>query len=81
MKRSIYILIAVFALSTLLLAACGGGGTTSEEPEPPAPYKGMTNPLAWPAIFPALLARGYTQEDVGKVMGGNFHRILNATWQ
>ncbi|HEY4693311.1 MAG TPA: c-type cytochrome [Bellilinea sp.] len=46
MKRSIYILIAVFALSTLLLAACGGGGTTSEEPEPPAPYKGMTNPLA-----------------------------------
>ncbi len=46
MKRTVYILVAVFALSTLLLAACGGGGSTSTNPEPPAPYKGMTNPLA-----------------------------------
>ena len=42
--------------------------------------KGMTNPLTWPAIFPALLARGYTREDIGKVMGGNFRRVLTATW-
>ncbi|MGH2627822.1 MAG: dipeptidase, partial [Anaerolineales bacterium] len=32
----------------------------------------------WPSIPAALLARGYRSEDVVKVMGGNFVRVLRA---
>jgi membrane dipeptidase len=38
----------------------------------------FTDYADWPSIPAALLARGYRAEDVSKVMGGNFVRVLKA---
>ena len=38
----------------------------------------FTDYAEWPSIPAALLARGYRAEDVSKVMGGNFVRVLKA---
>lgn len=38
----------------------------------------FTDYAEWPSIPAALLARGYRSEDVVKVMGGNFLRVLRA---
>jgi membrane dipeptidase len=38
----------------------------------------FTDYADWPSIPAALLARGYRPEDVAKVMGGNFVRVLKA---
>lgn len=47
MKRSIFVTLTVLVLSAVILAACGGGGNTgTSAPEPPAEYKGKTNPMA-----------------------------------
>ena len=51
MKKSIFALLAVFALSTMVLGACGGQpAANSKEVEPkveiPAAFKGKTNPFA-----------------------------------
>lgn len=46
MKRSIFVTVTVFVLSAVILAACGGGTTDTSAPEPPAEYKGKTNPVA-----------------------------------
>jgi membrane dipeptidase len=43
------------------------------------PYNPLfTDYAEWPSIPAALLARGYRAEDVTKVMGGNFVRVLKA---
>ena len=47
MRRTLFLLITVLVLSTVILAACGGGGAPTEtEPEVPAEYAGKTNPFA-----------------------------------
>lgn len=46
MKRTLFLLITVLVLSTVILAACGGGAPAETEPEPPAEYAGKTNPFA-----------------------------------
>ena len=38
--------------------------------------QGMNSPADLPAITAALLARGYTPEDCGKILGGNFMRVF-----
>lgn len=38
----------------------------------------FTDYAEWPSIPAALLARGYRAEEVAKVMGGNFVRVLKA---
>lgn len=45
MKRSIFVIVTVLVLSSVLLAACGGGAETSTLPEPPSQYAGKTNPF------------------------------------
>jgi len=39
----------------------------------------FTDWAAWPSIPTALLERGFTRDDVAKIMGGNMRRLLNAT--
>lgn len=50
MKKSLFVLLGILVLSSLLLAACGGGSdgdsTTVTRPEVPAEYANLTNPLA-----------------------------------
>lgn len=50
MRKRLYFYLAVFVLSALVLAACGGGGSGNGNgnapAEVPAPYAGMTNPVA-----------------------------------
>jgi mono/diheme cytochrome c family protein len=46
MKRSFFVMVGITVLSTVILAACAGGSTGTTAPEPPAEYKGKTNPLA-----------------------------------
>ena len=42
------------------------------------PYAVVTSYEDWPSIPAALLARGVGREDVAKIMGGNFRRVLDA---
>lgn len=46
MKRSLFVILTVLVLSTVLLAACGGGTENAAAPEPPAEYAGKSNPFA-----------------------------------
>ncbi len=52
MKKSLFILLAVVAMSALVLSACGGGNQAANEEasennvEIPAAFKGKTNPMA-----------------------------------
>jgi len=55
MKKTMFRLIILIFVAALALAACGGGQQATEPaageagedfPEPPAPYAGMTDPLA-----------------------------------
>jgi len=34
----------------------------------------------WPNLTESLLARGFTPEDTGKVLGGNFMRVFESAW-
>jgi membrane dipeptidase len=42
------------------------------------PYAVVTSYGDWPSIPAALLARGVGRDDVAKIMGGNFRRVLDA---
>jgi len=53
-------------------------------------FDGMSDPtqgldengvLDFPKITKALLARGYSQKDVNKILGENFIRVFNANIQ
>ena len=39
---------------------------------------GFGNDAEYRAVAVELLSRGYSDEDVGKVMGGNFFRVFEA---
>ena len=45
---------------------------------PPA-FVSSTDYGEWPSITGTLLARGYSRDDVAKVMGGNFLRVYRAS--
>jgi membrane dipeptidase len=50
----------------------------------PAAYYGdgfhMVPPERFPEIVEALLVRGYSDGDVGRILGGNFLRVAQVTW-
>jgi membrane dipeptidase len=37
-------------------------------------------PERFPEITEALLARGYSETDTAKILGGNFMRVAGETW-
>jgi membrane dipeptidase len=50
-------------------------------PPPPHHYpSGMATPKELPNLTARLLARGYTAEDVRKIIGGNWLRVFRAVW-
>ena len=51
-----------------------GIGTDMDGISPPS-FVSFTDYGEWPSITATLLARGYSREDVAKVMGGNFLRV------
>jgi membrane dipeptidase len=51
-----------------------GIGTDMDGISPPS-FLAWNDYSEWPSITAALLARGYSREDVGKVSGGNFVRL------
>ncbi|HEY2993564.1 MAG TPA: membrane dipeptidase [Methylomirabilota bacterium] len=51
-----------------------GIGTDMDGISPPS-FVSYTDYSQWPSIPAALLAQGYSREDVGKVIGGNFLRV------
>ncbi len=52
-----------------------------EYPPPPWNYpKGIDDPSRLPALAPALARRGYSDEDITKVLGGNLMRVLKTVW-
>jgi membrane dipeptidase len=42
---------------------------------PPEP-KGLEDVTCMPAITAGLVQRGYSEEEVGKILGGNFMRVF-----
>jgi membrane dipeptidase len=42
----------------------------------PASFAGFDDYSEWPTVGAALLARGYSRDDVAKVLGGNFRRVF-----
>ena len=61
-----------------MIAAVGadhvGVGTDMDGISPPT-FVSWTDYSEWPSLTAALLARGYSREDVAKVSGGNFLRV------
>ena len=55
-----------------------GIGTDMDGISPPA-FVSFTDYGEWPSITGTLLARGYSREEVAKVMGGNFLRVYRAS--
>lgn len=50
---------------------------------PPPPYvypAGIETPKSFGALVPALLRRGFSAEDVAKVLGGNWLRVYGQVW-
>lgn len=40
--------------------------------------EGLASPADLPNLGPALGARGFTEEDIAKILGGNFLRVFRA---
>ena len=55
-----------------------GIGTDMDGISPPS-FVSWTDYSEWPSLTAALLARGYSREDVAKVSGGNFLRVYRAS--
>jgi len=52
-----------------------------EYPKPPWNYpRGIDDASKLGALAPALARRGYSDDDIVKVLGGNFLRVLRAVW-
>ena len=58
-------------------------GVWSPESYPPPPWhypEGLEDPSGFPRLAEALLARGYHEEDVEGILGGNFLRVFRQVW-
>ncbi len=58
-------------------------GLWKPESYPPPPYrypKGIDTPKSLPNLTARLLERGYGEDDVRKIVGGNWLRVFRAVW-
>jgi len=58
-------------------------GTWDPKAYPPPPYyypQGIERPNTLYNLTGALLARGYSKEDVAKLWGGNWMRVMKIVW-
>jgi membrane dipeptidase len=55
-----------------------GIGTDMDGISPPS-FLAWSDYSAWPSLAAALLAEGYSREDVAKLLGGNFLRVYRAS--
>jgi membrane dipeptidase len=58
-------------------------GNWSEKTYPPPPWyypEGIELPDTLYNLTGALLARGYKKEDIAKIWGGNWMRIMGQVW-
>ena len=58
-------------------------GRWSTQSYPPPPYyypQGIETPDRMPNLTAALLRRGFSPEDIRKVLGGNWMRVFRAVW-
>ena len=56
----------------------------SEKAYPPPPHhypEGMATPREMPNLTARLLGAGYAQDDVRKILGGNWLRVFSAVWR
>lgn len=59
------------------------GTATYGEPEVPRPdpaVQGLENASLLPKVSDGLLARGYSEEEVGKIVGSNWVRLYSEVW-
>lgn len=59
-------------------------GRWSKESYPPPPYyypTGLETPDELPNLTARLLERGYSEQDVGNIMGGNWYRMYQTVWK
>lgn len=58
-----------------------GSWDPSAYPAPPYKYpEGMELPDTLPNLTGALVARGYSEEDIAKIWGGNWLRVMDQVW-
>jgi membrane dipeptidase len=60
-----------------------GSGAWTADSYPPPPYiypAGMETPAGFPNLTARLLERGYSPDDVMKILGGNWVRVYRAVW-
>ncbi|MDP6064550.1 MAG: dipeptidase [SAR202 cluster bacterium] len=50
-------------------------------PDVPGHPEGLETPDKLPAIADSLLGRGFTSDDITKILGGNWLRLLNQVWR
>jgi len=68
--------------ASLRRAYAGTTGTFHDRFPQGAPLVGLEEGLGdWPNITRRLLERGYRPDDVRKIVGGNFLRVINEVWQ
>ncbi|MGE5098058.1 MAG: dipeptidase [Betaproteobacteria bacterium] len=59
-----------------------GEWKAGEYPPPPWNYpQGIDDASRLGAIAPAMARRGYSEEDIMKVVGGNYLRVMRSVWQ
>lgn len=59
-------------------------GTWTQESYPAPPWyypAGLELPSGFPNLTKALVARGYSDKDIEKILGGNFLRIFRQVWR
>jgi microsomal dipeptidase-like Zn-dependent dipeptidase len=54
----------------------GDGGATARRPR----FRGFDHPQKIFDLTGALIRRGYSDDNISAVLGGNFRRLLGATW-
>ena len=70
------------ALHDTLSEALSIGASKGHEEFPKVEWvEGLENPTeAFPNIIRWLVARGYSDEDISKAVGGNIMRVLGEVW-
>lgn len=76
--------IAKPGVAEAIYAGLIADGTWKPSAYPPPPWHyptGIELPSGLPRITERLLARGFSPEDVRKILGGNFVRVFRAAWK